>query len=144
MEIYNINLQIVMLIQPTLSLINQLPNHASIIDELQEDDWGVYVEHLKQIQEDIQFWFKDLLEMNIPVWKLLPFEVNVAVVVGICRVAVWWNSPKFCLKKYIIITGKIVTLHVNIYFYGRKQKCTLLRSQHHISLNMASVMCLAC
>ena len=29
----------------------------------------------------MQVWFKDLLEMNIPVWVLIPFEVNFADVV---------------------------------------------------------------
>ena len=29
----------------------------------------------------MQVWFKDLLEINIPVWVLIPFEVNVADVV---------------------------------------------------------------
>ena len=31
--------------QPTLAPIYQFPKLASIIDELQEDDFGVYVEH---------------------------------------------------------------------------------------------------
>ena len=35
--------------QPTLAPIDQFPNFASLIDELQKDDCGVYVEHLKKI-----------------------------------------------------------------------------------------------
>ena len=56
-----------MLIQPTFAPINQFLNLVSIIDELQEDDFGVYVEHFKEIQEDMQVRLKDLLKMNIPV-----------------------------------------------------------------------------
>ena len=37
-----------MLMQLTLAPIDQFPNLASIMDELQEDDCGVYVEHLKK------------------------------------------------------------------------------------------------
>ena len=40
---------------------DQFPNLASISDELQEDDSGVYVQHLKKIQEDMEVRFKDLL-----------------------------------------------------------------------------------
>jgi len=52
-----------------------------IIDELQEDDYGVYVEHLKKNQEDMQVRFKDRLQMNVLVWVLIPYEVNVADIV---------------------------------------------------------------
>ena len=70
-----------MLKQLTLAPIDQFPNLVSIIDELQEDDCGVYDEHFKKIQEDMQVRLKDLLEINTPVWVLTPFEVNVADVV---------------------------------------------------------------
>ena len=40
-----------------------------------------YVEHLKKSYEDMQVRLKDLLEMNIPVWVLIPFEVNVTDIV---------------------------------------------------------------
>ena len=42
-KLNNLNLQIVILMQPTLESIDQFPNLASIIDDLQEDDCGVYV-----------------------------------------------------------------------------------------------------
>ena len=67
--------------QPTLAPINQFANLASIFDELQEDDCGVNVEHLKKNQEYMQCRFKNLLEIIIPVWVLIPFEINVADVV---------------------------------------------------------------
>ena len=67
-----------MLMQPILAPIDQFPNLTSIIDKLQDDDCGVYVEHLKKNQEGMQVRFNDLLEINIPVWVLIPFEVNVA------------------------------------------------------------------
>ena len=68
--------------QPTLAPIDQFPNLASIIiNELYEDDCGMYVDYLTRIQGHMQVRFKDLLEMNIPVWVLIPFEVNVADVV---------------------------------------------------------------
>ena len=68
--------------QLTLAPIDQFPNLASILDEFQEDDCGVYVcwTHKKN-EGDMQVRFKDLLEFNIPVWMLIPFEVNVADVV---------------------------------------------------------------
>ena len=47
--------------RPTLAPIDQFPNLASIIDELQEDDCDVYVEHSKKNQEDMQVWFMDQL-----------------------------------------------------------------------------------
>ena len=44
-----------MLMQPTVVPIDQFPNLASIIDELQEDDCSVYVEHLKAIKKTCNF-----------------------------------------------------------------------------------------
>ena len=54
-----LSLQIVMLMQPTLAPVDQFSNLASIINELQEDDCGEYVEHLKKNLEDTQVWFND-------------------------------------------------------------------------------------
>ena len=33
---------------------------------------------VKKTYEDMEMRFKDLLELNIPVWVLIPFEVNIA------------------------------------------------------------------
>ena len=44
-----------MLMQPTVVPIDQFPNLASIIDELQEDDCSVYVEHFKKMKKTSNF-----------------------------------------------------------------------------------------
>ena len=32
------------------------------------------MEHLNNIQNDMMIWFKDLLELDIPEWIMLPFD----------------------------------------------------------------------
>ena len=44
--------------------------------ELKDDDIFVYIEHLKNLYNDMQFRFSDLLEMTIPDWVVDPFQVN--------------------------------------------------------------------
>ena len=86
----------------------------------------------------------DLLEINVPVWVLIPFEVNIAdVVIELQEELVELQCDEIAyFKKESIMSERIVTMHVNILFYGRKQNCTLLPSQHLILLNQASVVCL--
>ena len=73
----------------------------------------------------MQVQFKDLLEINIPVWVLIPFEVNVAnVVIQLQEELVELQCDEIArsfLKKETIMSGKLLTLHVNIHFYGESK-----------------------
>ena len=51
---------------------------ASISTDLTDDDCRIYVNHLKNIHDDMQTRFQDILTLNIPVWVHIPFEVNPA------------------------------------------------------------------
>ncbi|KAK2705793.1 hypothetical protein QYM36_015969 [Artemia franciscana] len=42
-----------------------------------DEDLALYGEYLENIYEDMQTWVGDLLEMDIPIWVSIPFEVNV-------------------------------------------------------------------
>ena len=58
--------------------LDQFAALASVSSNLKDDDYIVYVNYLKNIHEDMITRFKDLLELNIPVWVSNPFEVNAA------------------------------------------------------------------
>uniref|UniRef100_A0A5S6R6E9 DUF4371 domain-containing protein n=1 Tax=Trichuris muris TaxID=70415 RepID=A0A5S6R6E9_TRIMR len=54
----------------------QFSNLKTIAEEVKDDDLLVYVNHLKQIQKDMEERFYDLLNLNIPDWIADPFEVS--------------------------------------------------------------------
>jgi hypothetical protein len=49
---------------------------ATLDIELLDDDRFVYIGHLKNLYNDTQFRFSDMLQMTIPDWVVNPFEVN--------------------------------------------------------------------
>ena len=56
----------------------QFPCLAWVSSNLQDEDLALYGEYLENIHEDMQTWFSNLLRMDILIWVLIPFEVNVA------------------------------------------------------------------
>ncbi|KFD50507.1 hypothetical protein M513_08575 [Trichuris suis] len=54
----------------------QFPNLKTIAEEVNDDDLLVYVNHLKQIQKDMEERFRDLVNLNIPDWIVDPFGVS--------------------------------------------------------------------
>ncbi|XP_076066991.1 zinc finger MYM-type protein 6-like [Oratosquilla oratoria] len=62
----------------------QFPSLASISIELLDADLAVYVDHLKQLHNDMETRFSDLLQMTVPDWFVAPSiadasEVNVTL-----------------------------------------------------------------
>ena len=56
----------------------QFPCLTCVSSDLQDEDLVLYGEYLKNIHEDMQTQFSDLLRMDIPIWVSIPIEVNVA------------------------------------------------------------------
>ncbi|XP_062977714.1 L-amino-acid oxidase-like [Elgaria multicarinata webbii] len=56
----------------------QFSSLAAVSDELKDDEIIVYVDHLKQLYNDMEVCFHDLLDMDIPAWVVDPFAVNAA------------------------------------------------------------------
>ncbi|KFD64282.1 hypothetical protein M514_23566, partial [Trichuris suis] len=54
----------------------QFPNLKTIAEEVNDDDPVVYVNHLKQIQKDMEERFHDLVNLNISDWIVDPFGVS--------------------------------------------------------------------
>uniref|UniRef100_A0A5S6R3U5 DUF4371 domain-containing protein n=1 Tax=Trichuris muris TaxID=70415 RepID=A0A5S6R3U5_TRIMR len=54
----------------------QFSNLKTIAEEVKDDDLLVYVNHMKQIQNDMEERFYDLLNLNIPDWIADSFEVS--------------------------------------------------------------------
>uniref|UniRef100_A0A5S6Q6L0 HAT C-terminal dimerisation domain-containing protein n=1 Tax=Trichuris muris TaxID=70415 RepID=A0A5S6Q6L0_TRIMR len=54
----------------------EFSNLKTIAEEVKDDDLLVYVNHLKQIQKDMEERFHDLLNLHIPDWIADPFEVS--------------------------------------------------------------------
>ncbi|KFD68217.1 hypothetical protein M514_19699 [Trichuris suis] len=54
----------------------QFPNLKTIAEEVNDDDLLVYVNHLKQIQKDMEERCHDLVNLNIPDWIVDPFGVS--------------------------------------------------------------------
>ncbi|KFD66392.1 hypothetical protein M514_05786 [Trichuris suis] len=54
----------------------QFPNLKTIAEEVNDDDLLVYVNHLKQIQKDMEERFHELVNLNIPDWIVDLFGVS--------------------------------------------------------------------
>ena len=60
--------------------IFQFPSLAGISTELFHDDLAVYVDHLKQLHNDMKTRFSDLLQMTVPHWFVDPFIADASEV----------------------------------------------------------------
>ncbi|XP_064080215.1 SCAN domain-containing protein 3-like [Macrobrachium nipponense] len=58
----------------------QFPSLAVISTDLLDDDLAVYVDHLKQLHNDMDTRFSDLLQMTVPHWFVDPFIADVSEV----------------------------------------------------------------
>ncbi|XP_064108083.1 SCAN domain-containing protein 3-like [Macrobrachium nipponense] len=58
----------------------QFPSLAVISTELLDDDLAVYVDHLKQLHNDMETRFSDLLQMTVPHWFVDPFIADASEV----------------------------------------------------------------
>ncbi|XP_076030851.1 zinc finger MYM-type protein 6-like [Oratosquilla oratoria] len=58
----------------------QFPSLASISTELLDADLAVYVDHLKQLHNDMETHFSDLLQMTVPDWFVDPFIAHASEV----------------------------------------------------------------
>ncbi|XP_064090857.1 zinc finger MYM-type protein 6-like [Macrobrachium nipponense] len=58
----------------------QFPSLAVISTDLLDDDLAVYVDHLKQLRNDMDTRFSDLLQMTVPHWFVDPFIADVSEV----------------------------------------------------------------
>ncbi|XP_076045804.1 zinc finger MYM-type protein 6-like [Oratosquilla oratoria] len=58
----------------------QFPSLASISTELLDADLAVYVDHLKQLHNDMETRFSDLLQMTVPDWFVDPFIADASEV----------------------------------------------------------------
>ncbi|XP_076044738.1 protein FAM200C-like [Oratosquilla oratoria] len=58
----------------------QFPSLASISTELLDADLAVYVDHLKQLHNDVETCFSGLLQMTVPDWFVDPFIANISEV----------------------------------------------------------------
>lgn len=56
----------------------QFSSLATILNEIQDDDLEIYINHLKQLREDMRVRFIDIINLNIPDWVIDPFSVNAA------------------------------------------------------------------
>ena len=54
----------------------KFPCLISISDDLHIDNHALYGEHLKNVHENMEVRFSDLLMMAIPAWVTNPFEIN--------------------------------------------------------------------
>lgn len=54
----------------------QFPSLGAISSELTDEDLVVYVKHLKQLHDDMQARFSDLLQMTVPHWFVDPFVAD--------------------------------------------------------------------
>ncbi|XP_064120707.1 zinc finger MYM-type protein 6-like [Macrobrachium nipponense] len=60
--------------------VAQFPSLAVISTDLLDDDLAVYVDHLKQLHNDMDTRFSDLLQMTVPHWFVDPFIADVSEV----------------------------------------------------------------
>ncbi|XP_068205290.1 general transcription factor II-I repeat domain-containing protein 2B-like [Palaemon carinicauda] len=58
----------------------QFPSLAVISTELRDDDLAVYVDHLKQLNIDMETRFSDILQNTLPDWFVDPFIADVSEV----------------------------------------------------------------
>ncbi|XP_076053641.1 protein FAM200C-like [Oratosquilla oratoria] len=58
----------------------QFPSLASISTQLFDADLAVYVDHLKQLHNDMESRFSDLFQMTVPDWFVDPFIANASKV----------------------------------------------------------------
>ncbi|XP_066983798.1 zinc finger BED domain-containing protein 5-like [Macrobrachium rosenbergii] len=58
----------------------QFPSLTVISTELLDDDLTVYVDHLKQLYNDVETRFSDLLQMTVPHWFVDPFIADASEV----------------------------------------------------------------
>ncbi|XP_076044767.1 zinc finger MYM-type protein 6-like [Oratosquilla oratoria] len=58
----------------------QFPSIASISAELLDADLAVYVDHLKQLHDNMETRFSDLLQMTVPDWFVNPFIADASEV----------------------------------------------------------------
>ncbi|KAK2706072.1 hypothetical protein QYM36_016182 [Artemia franciscana] len=57
--------------------LEQFPCLACVTCDLLDEDLALYGEYLENIHDVMQTRVGDLLEMDIPIWVSIPFEVNV-------------------------------------------------------------------
>lgn len=60
--------------------LSQFPSLLDISTEVLDDDLAVYVDHLKQLHNDMETRFSDLLQMTVPDWFVDPFIVDASKV----------------------------------------------------------------
>uniref|UniRef100_A0A3B5LGI6 HAT C-terminal dimerisation domain-containing protein n=1 Tax=Xiphophorus couchianus TaxID=32473 RepID=A0A3B5LGI6_9TELE len=52
-------------------------SHLQVSEELTDDRLFIYVEHLKTVRADLKMRFWDLLDLEVPVWVVQPFQADV-------------------------------------------------------------------
>lgn len=55
---------------------SQFPSLESLKVEIKDDDINIYVNHLKNLWNDMESRFCDILKMDIPEWVIDPFGIN--------------------------------------------------------------------
>ena len=58
--------------------LGHFPTLEPLKDQLIEEDYDTFCNHLEKLTEEMSSRFKDVLQMDIPAWVLLPFEVDPA------------------------------------------------------------------
>lgn len=46
-------------------------------EELGDDRLLIYIDHLKMVKADLEIRFRDLLDLDVPVWVVQPFQADV-------------------------------------------------------------------
>ncbi|XP_064091623.1 uncharacterized protein LOC135205189 [Macrobrachium nipponense] len=68
------------LVEPWKTRVCTVSFLSSYIHDLLDDDLAVYVDHLKQLHNDMDTRFSDLLQMTVPHWFVDPFIADVSEV----------------------------------------------------------------
>ena len=58
---------------------NQLSQFASLENlklQISEGEGEVFSSHLEQLKDDIDKWFNDVFQLNVPNWIIDPFETD--------------------------------------------------------------------
>uniref|UniRef100_A0A3Q3B2L2 DUF4371 domain-containing protein n=1 Tax=Kryptolebias marmoratus TaxID=37003 RepID=A0A3Q3B2L2_KRYMA len=59
------------------SLISRHNLLLQVSEEVTDDRLQIYVEHLKMVKADLEIRFRDLLDLDVPVWVVQPFQADV-------------------------------------------------------------------
>uniref|UniRef100_A0A3B5Q1Y9 HAT C-terminal dimerisation domain-containing protein n=1 Tax=Xiphophorus maculatus TaxID=8083 RepID=A0A3B5Q1Y9_XIPMA len=60
-----------------VSVQQSIGRRQLVSEELTDDRLFIYVEHLKTVRADLKMHFWDLLDLEVPMWVVLPFQADV-------------------------------------------------------------------